>query len=69
MIGRKLILLAALVVSFVAVGIEFYATTNPVFFAGKLINGIMVGIIATNMITYIGEVRQLFFDVQLVSVD
>lgn len=50
-------LLVALVVSFVGVGVEFYATTNAVFFAGKLINGIMVGIIATNMITYIGEVR------------
>lgn len=57
-------LLVALVVSFVGVGIEFYATTNAVFFAGKLINGIMVGIIATNMITYIGEVRVTpsFFD-------
>lgn len=49
-------LLIALVVSFVGVGVEFYATTNGVFFAGKLINGIMVGIVATNMIAYIGEV-------------
>ncbi|KAL7948835.1 general substrate transporter [Trichoderma barbatum] len=58
-VGRKLMLLVALVVSFVGVGIEFYATTNAVFFAGKFINGIMVGIIATNMITYIGEIAPL----------
>ncbi|KAK0758316.1 hypothetical protein N5P37_008713 [Trichoderma harzianum] len=57
--GRKLMLLVALVVSFVGVGVEFYATTNAVFFAGKLINGIMVGIVATNMITYIGEIAPL----------
>ena len=38
------------------VGIEFYATTNPVFFAGKLLNGIMIGAIGSVMISYIGEV-------------
>ncbi|KAL1864918.1 hypothetical protein VTK73DRAFT_5604 [Phialemonium thermophilum] len=58
-IGRKLILLVALIVSFVAVGVEVAATTNPVYFAGKLINGIMIGIIATSMITYIGEITPL----------
>jgi hypothetical protein len=45
-----------LAISFVAVAVEFVATTNPVFFAGKLLNGIMVGTIGTIMITYIGEV-------------
>jgi SP family general alpha glucoside:H+ symporter-like MFS transporter len=56
-IGRKWTLLIALVISFVAVGIEFAATTNPVFFVGKLLNGFMVGTIGTVMITYIGEVQ------------
>lgn len=55
-IGRKPVLLIALVVSFIAVGVEFYATTNPVFFAGKLLNGIMIGAIGSVMISYIGEV-------------
>jgi hypothetical protein len=52
-------LLIALVFSFVGVGLEFAATTNGVFFAGKLINGVMVGIVGTNMLTYIGEVLTL----------
>lgn len=55
-IGRKPVLFIALAVSFIAVGIEFYATTNPVFFAGKLLNGIMIGAIGSVMISYIGEV-------------
>ncbi|KAF4783337.1 maltose permease MAL31 [Colletotrichum scovillei] len=43
-IGRKKVLALALIISFVAVAIEFIATTNPVFFAGKLLNGFMVEI-------------------------
>lgn len=56
-IGRKPVLFIALAVSFIAVGVEFYATTNPVFFTGKLLNGIMIGAIGSVMISYIGEVR------------
>lgn len=58
-IGRKPVVFIALAVSFIAVGIEFHATTNPVFFAGKLLNGIMVGTIGSVMISYIGEVNFL----------
>ncbi|CAK7235913.1 hypothetical protein SBRCBS47491_009458 [Sporothrix bragantina] len=58
-IGRKYVLLIAIIITFIAVGVEFYATTNAVFFAGKFINGIMVGAIGTNMITYIGEITPL----------
>lgn len=36
--------------------VELIATTSPVFFAGKLINGFMIGTIGTIMISYIGEV-------------
>ena len=56
-IGRKNVLAGALIISFVAVAVEFIATTNLVFFIGKLLNGFMVGAVATTMVSYIGEVR------------
>lgn len=46
----------ALVISFVAVALEFIATTSPVFFVGKFLNGFMVGTIGTVMVSYVGEV-------------
>lgn len=55
-IGRKKVLALALIISFIAVAVEFVATTNAVFFAGKLLNGFMVGAVGTVMISYIGEV-------------
>lgn len=58
-IGRKKVLALALIISFVAVAIEFIATTNPVFFAGKLLNGFMVGAVGTIMVSYIGEITPL----------
>ncbi|KXH38287.1 maltose permease MAL31 [Colletotrichum salicis] len=58
-IGRKKVLALALVISFIAVAIEFIATTNPVFFAGKLLNGLMVGAVGTIMVSYIGEITPL----------
>lgn len=54
--GRQKVVGGALVISFVAVALEFIATTSPVFFAGKFLNGIMVGTIGTVMVSYIGEV-------------
>lgn len=42
--------------SFGAVAMEFVATSNPVFFGGKLLNGFAIGTIVTIMISYIGEV-------------
>ncbi|KAF4123898.1 Sugar (and other) transporter [Geosmithia morbida] len=59
MIGRKKVLIGSLVISFVAVAIEFIATTNAVFFVGKLLNGFMVGTVGTIMISYIGEISPL----------
>lgn len=55
-IGRKLALMIALVVSFAAIAVEFVAVTNPVFFGGKFLNGFAVGTIQAVMTTYIGEV-------------
>ncbi|WQF76442.1 Putative major facilitator, sugar transporter, major facilitator superfamily [Colletotrichum destructivum] len=59
LIGRKKVLALALLISFVAVTIEFIATTNAVFFAGKLLNGLMVGAVGTIMVSYIGEITPL----------
>ncbi|OLN83277.1 Maltose permease MAL31-like protein 3 [Colletotrichum chlorophyti] len=58
-IGRKKVLALALIISFIAVAIEFIATTNAVFFVGKLLNGFMVGAVGTVMISYIGEITPL----------
>lgn len=55
-IGRKFSLLVAVALSFVAIGVEFAATTNPIFFAGKTINGFTAGIILSVAVSYIGEV-------------
>jgi hypothetical protein len=46
------------VITFVAVTVEFIATTDAVFFAGKFINGFAVGAIATITVAYTGEVRE-----------
>lgn len=55
-IGRKPVIMIALAISFVAITVEFIATSNPVFFAGKFINGFAVGALASVPVTYIGEV-------------
>ncbi|RDW87540.1 hypothetical protein BP5796_03234 [Coleophoma crateriformis] len=54
--GRKNTIAAALLGSFVSVTLEFIATTSPIFFLGKLINGFVVGTLAATSTTYLGEV-------------
>lgn len=58
-IGRKLAYLISF--AFVLAGsvIETLATTNGVFFAGKMLNGIAVGSFGTITMTYIGEVSHV----------
>ncbi|EEU39712.1 uncharacterized protein NECHADRAFT_43378 [Fusarium vanettenii 77-13-4] len=58
-IGRKWTIMASLLVSYAAISLEFVATTNPVFFAGKLVNGFAVGTLAATTATYIGEISPL----------
>jgi MFS family permease len=58
-IGRRYTLLIALIVSFASIAVEFVATSNPVFFVGKLFNGIGVGIVATMMVGYVGEIAPM----------
>lgn len=55
-IGRKFTIIGALALSYAAISLEFAATTNPVFFGGKFLNGFAVGTIQSVMTTYIGEV-------------
>jgi SP family general alpha glucoside:H+ symporter-like MFS transporter len=58
-IGRKKTIMATLVVSFVAITMEFVATTNELFFGGKFLNGFAVGILAAVCVTYLGEISPL----------
>ncbi|KAH7134563.1 general substrate transporter [Dactylonectria estremocensis] len=57
--GRKPLTIGAIVVSFVAIAIEFIATTNAQFFGGKFLNGFVAGTLLSVCITYIGEVTPL----------
>lgn len=55
-IGRRLSFAVGLVFTYVGVSLEFIATTNPVFFAGKFLNGFAIGGFVTLSYTYIGEI-------------
>jgi MFS family permease len=57
-IGRKPLLIGAIIVSFAAVAMEFVATTNALFFGGKFVNGFVTGIILSVSVTYVGEVSE-----------
>lgn len=58
-IGRQNTLIGALTVSFIAITLEFVATTNEMFFGGKFLNGFAVGTIQIVAGTYIGEIVPL----------
>ncbi|KAJ9647925.1 hypothetical protein H2199_001701 [Coniosporium tulheliwenetii] len=58
-LGRKAVIQLALVVTFVAITMEFVATTNELFFGGKFLNGFATGALASVTVTYIGEVTPL----------
>ncbi|PMD36491.1 general substrate transporter [Hyaloscypha variabilis F] len=55
-IGRKWAYALGLVFSYIGITIEFVATTNPMFFAGKFVNGFAIGTFVTLSFTYIGEI-------------
>jgi MFS family permease len=46
-------------VSYLSISLEFVATTNPLFFSGKVINGFAVGCLAATCPTYVGEISPL----------
>ncbi len=54
--GRKWMITIGLAITFVGVALEFASTTVQVFFAGKLINGIALGILLTSVLSWVSEV-------------
>jgi SP family general alpha glucoside:H+ symporter-like MFS transporter len=56
-IGRKWLIGIGLVITYASVTLEVVATSMPLFFAGKTINGIALGIYASVAVTYISEVH------------
>ncbi|RSL57024.1 hypothetical protein CEP53_006609 [Fusarium sp. AF-6] len=58
-LGRKPIIGVSIALSFVAIAIEFIATTPAMFFGGKFLNGFLTGIILSVAVTYVGEVTPM----------
>ncbi|KAH5039375.1 hypothetical protein HBI70_111610 [Parastagonospora nodorum] len=58
-LGRRLVVMVCIALSFVAITMEFVATTNELFFGGKFLNGFLTGALASVTVTYIGEVAPL----------
>ncbi|TDZ30401.1 Maltose permease MAL31 [Colletotrichum spinosum] len=58
-LGRKKVIMIALVISFIGITLEFVATTNEVFFGGKFVNGFAIGALSSVTVTYIGEITPL----------
>ncbi|GAB7361942.1 hypothetical protein MBLNU230_g1980t1 [Neophaeotheca triangularis] len=58
-LGRRMVVMICLVISFAAITMEFVSTSPPLFFGGKLLNGLPVGALVTVAVTYIGEVAPL----------
>ena len=55
-LGRRMVIILCLIVTFGAITMEFVATTPELFFGGKFLNGFVVGALASVTVTYIGEV-------------
>ena len=58
-LGRRLVIMICLTVTFAAIIMEFVVITNEMFFGGKFLNGFVVGALASVTVTYIGEVAPL----------
>lgn len=54
-----MVVMICLALSFVAIAMEFVATTNELFFGGKFLNGFLTGALASVTVTYIGEVAPM----------
>lgn len=55
-IGRRNTLIIAIALSLIAITMEIVATTNSVFFVGKLLSGMAVAAIESTGGTYLAEV-------------
>ena len=56
-VGRKWLIGIGLIITYASVTMEVVATSMPLFFAGKTINGIALGLYAAVAVTYVSEVR------------
>ncbi|KAN0089452.1 MFS general substrate transporter [Hyaloscypha variabilis] len=59
LIGRRWTITAGLSFTFVGVALEFASDTVQVFFAGKFVNGLALGILTTMVLTWVSEVSPL----------
>ncbi|KAG7144105.1 Alpha-glucosides permease MPH3 like protein [Verticillium longisporum] len=59
-IGRKKVIMMALVIAYGAITMELVATSPALFLGGKLLNGFSIGAIQGITVTYIGEIPTLF---------
>ncbi|KAG9235732.1 general substrate transporter [Amylocarpus encephaloides] len=55
-VGRKLCFASAFFFSVIGITLEVVATNSPVFFAGKLVNGLAIGGFVATGFTYVGEI-------------
>ncbi|KAI0123713.1 maltose permease [Xylariales sp. AK1849] len=58
-IGRKWAIFLFLCNSFIGVALEYIATTNGVFFAGKMLNGLSLGAFNCLCVAYVSEISPL----------
>ena len=63
-IGRKLTFFIGFMFSIVGITLEVVATSSPVFFTGKFVNGFAIGAFISVSFTYVGEVSN---SIQLIS--
>lgn len=54
--GRKMMFIGSLMISFTAYSLEVGAETNVVFFCGRVLNGITLGVSTATAMTYSSEV-------------
>lgn len=64
-IGRRWTITTGLSITFVGVALEFASTTVQLFFAGKFINGLALGILTTTVLTWVSEVCCSVLDTEL----
>jgi MFS transporter, SP family, general alpha glucoside:H+ symporter len=57
--GRKFSFATSFLFSIIGITLEAVATSSPVFFAGKFINGFAIGGFIATGFTYVGEVSNL----------
>ncbi|ANB12066.1 Mal11p [Sugiyamaella lignohabitans] len=58
-LGKRIVLFAAICISFAAIGVEYSCKTIETFFAGKMVNGFALGIMSALCVSYVAEISPL----------